>query len=620
MSDTLNKQTEKTHTSSTTSKFGTDFVDNANASDLLLESERCIAKKAYLTTDKESSDHKKSIDATMSSIDSQILSNKSLFETKKIGTTTKDAAAERYPIATVPSRSTNVDGGARDSTFASSSLVKAKDNDLNRHTTEQYSENYSLSSRMEKATTSNQIIEIIDGMEKIIADTFKESGSIQSKTSQEQYQAKFGSDAADAQVQYDHKLAEENVNFSTDKRDKEPIYDRDYRDTHRHIEQSGDNAPVEHVRGKYETTRFDEKSKKYITDQHITDNNRQLESSTSRISDTMHTKYDIGTARLNVDSTNKVPLSSHTATTAHTSDNTTKFDSNRNSDRLFNTSTTTTFMDTANATKNDSFDSKTSTTYATKAFDSTKTNAWTSVDKSNVETNKHTTTHKSTVNATDESINSKNVIDAKQKIDKNVISDTKLSSTSSSSNDLHRKTARENRTSTDKTNRTNATSITKTSDEKVSQHLYDEKTKTWREVDEKTIKSKRPSLIRYVSKDNDGKYTTIYKRKLFDKRSGMWKVVDEKVYRNNNFNEHIPDVIEDITNITTTTYTTKVFDTKSNTWRVVDEQTFTDRNLTVPKDIADELARDQPDIANITTTTELTKVRTFIELSFYFGW
>lgn len=617
ISDSLNKQTDnsklKTEKTITTlgSKFGTDSTDNAKASDLLLESERCIAKKAYITTDKESVDHVKSSDSGISNIESQILSNKSLFDVKKSTTKTNEVGSnDRYPISTMPTRSSKTD--VHDSTIASSSLVKANDDNLNRYATEQYSQNFSLSSRTEKATSSNQVIEIIDGMEKIVSDTFKESGLMQSKSSEEKYKAKFGTGIT-TEVEYDQQLAEENVKFSTDERDKEPIYDRNYRDTQRHIEQTGDNAPVEIVRGKYETTRFDDKTKKYITDEYITDNNRQLESTTSKISDTMHTKYDIGTARLNVDSMNK-QLTSNTATnTTHTTD------SNR-SDRLFNTTaTTTTLTDDKNSsaandfrstTKNDSIDSK-STTYTKKVFDN-KTNTWTLVDESNVnETNRHTTTHKPTNDNDRRSPVRSSINDSKKQIDKNVISDIKSKT--------DRNTAREKSTTIDKTNRTNTTSITKTSDEKVSQHLYDEKTKTWREVDEKTIKSKRPSLIRYVSRDNDGKYTTFYKRKLFDKRSGTWKVVDEKVYKNNNFNEHIPEVIEDITNVTTTTYTTKVYDTKTNTWRVVDEQTFTDSNTTVPKDIADELARDQPDIANITTTTELTKVREHLQhlLHFY---
>lgn len=617
VSDTMKKQNDskvKSEKMTTDSKnIGIDSTDHANATDLLLESERCIAKKAYVTTDKDEVNVNTST-STMSNIDSQILSNKSLFDTKKTTdktskTTTElhsgdSKSSDRYPISKVEARPSNVPI----STITSSSLVGS--DTTNRYSTEQYSQSFSTSSRTEKSSASNQVIEIVDGKEKVVSDTFKESGSLQSKSSQEKYSAKFGS-GIKPEVEYDHKTAEENIRFANEKRDKEPIFDRNYHDSHRHIQQTGDAAPTEFSKGSYETTRFDDKTKKYITDVQHHENNRQLDHST-RITDSIQSKYDVGTSSLNIDS--------HTGTLnnqlTHSTDTQSTFDSMRN-DR-YNTaktsSSTATNIDnytSSSTAKSDTIDAK-STTYTTKVFDN-KTNTWTVVDDSNInEMHKHTsTTHKpsgidrqSPTRYTD----SKHITDAKYAStstnlsDTHVISDTKLI--------RDRKTAHDKSTIDDKTIRTNrkTSTITKSSDDKVSQHLYDEKTKTWREVDEKTIKSKRPSLIRYVSKDNDGKYTTIYKRKLFDKRSGTWKVVDEKVYRNNNFNEHIPEVIEDVTNVTTTTYTTKVFDTKTNTWRVVDEQTFTDRNTTVPKDIADEIARDQPDIANITTTTELTKV------------
>lgn len=67
-------------------------------------------------------------------------------------------------------------------------------------------------------------------------------------------------------------------------------------------------------------------------------------------------------------------------------------------------------------------------------------------------------------------------------------------------------------------------------------------------------------------------------------------------------------MMDDITNMTTTTYQTKIFDSKTNTWKVVDEKSFTDTHTTVPRDIVEEIERDQADVANITTTTEITKV------------
>lgn len=615
VSDTMKKQTDTKLKSDKQidSRFGTDVTDNANATDSLLESERCIAKKAYVTTNK---DENVSSTSTTSDIESQILSNKSLFDTtkttqksindtKKSTTDTKTSekfitdnkTSERYPISTMPSKSSS----NQDTNITSSSIVKSTDN-ANHHSTEQFSQSFSTSSRTEKASSSNKVIEIVDGKERIVSDTFNESGSMQSKSSEEKYKAKFGSDTK-PEVEYDQKLAEENIKFSNDKRDKEPIFDRNYRDSHRHIKQSGETAPVEYLKGSYETTRFDDKTKKYITDVRHHENNRQLDHST-KITDSIQSKYDVEKSRLNYDNYHGIDNQ-----ITYKTDKKSTFDSNVN-DRLntnvkssiFDENVSSSTNDFIHTSKSDSIDSK-STTHTSKIFDN-KTNTWKVVDESSTnEMNKYSTTHKPhdiDHRSPIKHLDSTYISETNKNIDKNAT--TKLIS-----ND--RKTLNDKRTSIDKTSRTDTKSMTKTIDEKISQHLYDEKTKTWREVDEKTIKSKRPSLVRYVSKDNSGKFTTIYKRKLFDKRSGTWKVVDEKIYKNNNFNEHIPEVIEDVTNVTTTTYTTKVYDTKTNTWRVVDEQTFTDQNTSVPKDIADEIARDQPDIANITTTTELTKVK-----------
>lgn len=684
VSDTMKKQSDTSKVKSgkliDSRSGGTDVTDNANANDLLLESERCIAKKAYITTNK---DEDNVSSGSTANIESQILSNKSLFDAATTTKTTRNDSkstdtqfstetidskydhrgpgSDRYPISTVPSRSTNV----QDTNITSSSLVKANDAS-NRYSTEQFSQNFSTSSRTERASSSNKVIEIVDGKERIVSDTYNESGSQQLKSSQEKYKAKYGTGVT-PEVEYDQNVAEENINFATDKRDKEPIFDRDYRDSYRHIKQTGDNAPIEHVLGSYETTRFDDKTKKYITDVRHHENNRLLDN-TSRTTDSIQSRYDIETSRLNYDnSTNKNQLTQSTfdsnqtkslrdSNNKSTFDSTTSFDSNTknfyDSNVRFDTnvkfdsnvddyaSSKTSFIDNVSSSsktndfirtaKSDSIDSK-STTYTTKVFDN-KTNTWKVVDESSSnEMNQRSTTHKQPSDIDQPRRSPTKYIDsttytseANKFIDKNNVANTRsntnktTATTTTTDIDLvntskttdRSKTLSDKRTSIDKTvSRTSDTkSMTKTSDEKVTQHLYDEKTKTWREVDEKTIKSQRPSLIRYVSKDDKGKFTTIYKRKLFDKRSGTWKVVDEKVYRNNNFNEHIPEVIEDVTNVTTTTYTTKVYDTKTNTWRIVDEQTFTDQNTTVPKDIADEIARDQPDIANITTTTELTKV------------
>lgn len=612
-----NASNSKVTTTRTTSNWdGTfakekDSTDAASATDLLLESERCIAKKAYVTTTK-ADDQNTSSTSTRTNIESQILSDQRI-DSDRYGqhsteTTKTTASGGRYPISTIKTHP------SRGPDSKVTTLTKAGDISSD-FTTEEYSQSFSSSSRMAKESSSSKVIEIVDGKEKIVSDSYNESGSMQSKVNQEELKSKYGGGVV-PKVEYDQKTAEETIKFSGDRRDKEPIYDRDYRDSHRNIKQIGDNAPVEYLQGSYETTRFDDKTKKYITDVRHHENNRQLDSH-KRIKDSVHSKYDTETARLSVDNRNTNARTNNQITDIYRNDY--KTATNTNFDDVTNSrndySKTISSNDVLNKTTESKFVDSTTATYTSKVFDN-KSNTWKTVDEHNVsEYNVRSTSptrRRPSGPDYDRSSPTKN-IDLKPINDTKLFTDKKSTTDKNSFTDIRStidtKKISDTKSTVDRTSRTDTTkSITKTTDQKVSQQLYDEKTKTWREVDEKTIKSKRPSLIRYISKDNDGKYTTIYKRKLFDRRSGTWKVVDEKVYKNNNFNEHIPEVIEDVTNVTTTTYTTKVFDAKTNTWKIVDEQTYTDRNTQVPKDIADEIARDQPDIANITTTTELTKV------------
>lgn len=569
---------------------GKDSNDAAAATDLLLESERCIAKKAYVTTDKTDSVASSSV----SNIESQIIGN-SLSFGDKTNTTNKNAKTEQnvcYPITTIPSRL----GGNIQSTSIDNKNTILKTDNKNHYSTEQYSSSFSKSSRSEKSSSSNQEIEIVDGKERIISETFNESGSMQSKNSRENFISKVGT-GSKPEIDYDHKMAEENISFHYDNRDKQPIFDREYHDFHQNIKQRDDHAPLEYLRDSHETTHFDDDTKKYITDIQQRENNRQLVHRTTS-TDGIHLEYNVEIPRLEIDDHSKIHQNNFHASIdsdSHlvTSENVKDSGSTQITNDFFNSTT-----------KCDSYDNK-STNYKSKVFDSTS-NTWKTVDESNINNvNQRSSVRRpihSDHNSPTQNNNSRSVTASTSLIDKN--------STVNKCSTKDLKTTLDKRTVNDlKIAKLNSTkSVTETTNQKISQHLYDEKTKSWREVDEKTIKTKRPSLIRYVSKDNDGKFTTIYKRKLFDKRSGTWKVVDEKIYKNNNFNEHIPEVIEDETNITTTTYTTKVYDNKTNTWRIVDEQTFTDRNTLVPEDIAQEIARDKPDIANITTTTELTKV------------
>lgn len=143
--------------------------------------------------------------------------------------------------------------------------------------------------------------------------------------------------------------------------------------------------------------------------------------------------------------------------------------------------------------------------------------------------------------------------------------------------------------------------------------VFDSKTKTWKTVDSSTLdKQKRPSYVRYRSQSDDGSWHTIYKRKLYDEFSRQWRIVDEKVVSGDGTSrfDDIPEMIENSANMTTTTYTTKVYDTKTGKWTIVDEKSYVDKeSANVTQDIKREIEKDQPDLANIITTTETTKVR-----------
>jgi hypothetical protein len=142
--------------------------------------------------------------------------------------------------------------------------------------------------------------------------------------------------------------------------------------------------------------------------------------------------------------------------------------------------------------------------------------------------------------------------------------------------------------------------------------VYDTKSKTWKNVDIKTMeKQKKPSYIRYKSQDAEGNWHTIYKRKWFDNISKEWRMIDEKIIRGDDAIKlaEIPEMLENVSNVTTTTYTTKLFDTKTGKWTIVEEKSYVDTEpVNVTHEIKQEIEKDNPDIANIITTTETTKV------------
>jgi hypothetical protein len=199
---------------------------------------------------------------------------------------------------------------------------------------------------------------------------------------------------------------------------------------------------------------------------------------------------------------------------------------------------------------------------------------------------------------------SSSVVDSSSRSDSKVVQSSDVQMSSKSTKEVLEKSMSNKKQSS----RNEKTMTTKT-DETIQ--VFDNKSKTWINIDASSLdRQTRPSYVRYRSQDHDGKWHTIYKRKMFDEFSKQWRIVDERhVTSEDTKLVDIPEMIENSANITTTTYTTKVYDTKTGKWSIVEEKSFVDTEPTnVTQDIKREIERDQPDLANIITTTETTKV------------
>lgn len=282
------------------------------------------------------------------------------------------------------------------------------------------------------------------------------------------------------------------------------------------------------------------------------------------------------------------------------------------------------------------------TTFTSKVYDD-KTKTWVVVDQSSVSekdtilpggVGSNTTTRSSTIDNNNATMSGNNFVTISSDTAANTASNTAafvdtnsssslmnksnkntaMSSTTSSDVKMNSKSTKEvlekNMSSKKESNRNEK--ITSTSSTETIQ-VFDSKSKSWITVDAGSFdKQKRPSYVRYRSQDDDGKWHTIYKRKLYDEFSKQWRIVDEKVISSDDGITRlgdIPEMIENATNMTTTTYTTKVYDTKTGKWTIIDEKSFTDTDsVNVTQDIKREIEKDQPDLANVITTTETTKV------------
>lgn len=271
----------------------------------------------------------------------------------------------------------------------------------------------------------------------------------------------------------------------------------------------------------------------------------------------------------------------------------------------------------------------TTTTFTSKVFDD-KTKSWVVVGQSSVnetdiilpattntaigDASLASNMNTMTISSTTSGIDSTNMkVDSSSSNSKLISSDVQMSSKSS-------KEVLEKNMSSKKESSRGEKIVSSSTSETVQ--VYDNKTKTWKNVDMSTInREKRPSYVRYRSQNADGSWHTIYKRKMYDEFSRQWRIVDEKIVSSDDTTRFtdIPEMVENATNMTTTTYTTKVYDTKTGKWSIVEEKSFVDTEpVNVTQDIRREIEKDQPDLANIITTTETTKVRKLLVYSFEF--
>lgn len=141
--------------------------------------------------------------------------------------------------------------------------------------------------------------------------------------------------------------------------------------------------------------------------------------------------------------------------------------------------------------------------------------------------------------------------------------------------------------------------------------IFDTKTNTWRTYDKNEKHHQnigKSSLLRFISRENDGTVKTIYKRKEYDEKTRKWKIIDDKVTYDNKPGAAPVDIIDSNSNYTVTTYSTKIYDKNTDQWKVIHQQSFTEPFAIVGEEVAREIEKDNPDLANVIATTEVTKV------------
>uniref|UniRef100_A0A182PUP0 Uncharacterized protein n=1 Tax=Anopheles epiroticus TaxID=199890 RepID=A0A182PUP0_9DIPT len=151
--------------------------------------------------------------------------------------------------------------------------------------------------------------------------------------------------------------------------------------------------------------------------------------------------------------------------------------------------------------------------------------------------------------------------------------------------------------------------ITESASEAEQRRQHTESSKTFEssshyaQMDEESRSRRKTSEYREQRESN----TAILKRKIYDEHGRRLNLIDEKIVPKEIVTAELQD---DVTNVTKTSFEAKLFNPKLKRWELVDQKTILEKDITtdIPVEIVQELEVERPELANITTTIQMTKV------------
>lgn len=151
--------------------------------------------------------------------------------------------------------------------------------------------------------------------------------------------------------------------------------------------------------------------------------------------------------------------------------------------------------------------------------------------------------------------------------------------------------------------------ITESASEAQQRQQHSESTKTYEtsshyaQMDEESRSRRKTSEYREQRESN----AAILKRKIYDEHGRRLNLIDEKIVPKDIVTADLQD---DVTNVTKTSFEAKLFNPKLKRWELVDQKTILEKDITtdIPVEIVQELEVERPELANITTTIQMTKV------------